>query len=74
MWTVARCLAAHGTPERALVEAEFRAPVLLPGTVTYGAESGRFELRSGGMEVPPLERSRKWGNVHLAGEVYPLAS
>lgn len=45
MWTAARCLAAHGTPERARVEAEFRAPVLLPGTVTYAADGGRFELR-----------------------------
>ncbi|MFF7164562.1 MaoC family dehydratase [Streptomyces sp. NPDC008086] len=62
MWTVARCLAAHGTPERALVEAQFRAPVLLPGTVTYAAEGGRFELRGAK------------GRVHLAGEVYPLAS
>ncbi|WP_031478054.1 MaoC family dehydratase [Streptomyces bicolor] len=62
MWTVARCLAAHGTPEKVLVRAEFRAPVLLPGTVTYAAEGGRFELRGGE------------GRVHLAGEVYPLTS
>lgn len=59
MWTVARCLAAHGTPQAALVRAEFRAPVLLPGTVTYAAEGERFELRGG-------ER------VHLAGSVYSL--
>lgn len=45
MWTVARCLAAHGAPEQARMEAEFRAPVLLPGTVTYAADGGRFELR-----------------------------
>lgn len=62
MWTVARCLAAHGVPERARVDAEFRAPVLLPGTVTYAAEGGRFALRGGE------------GRLHLAGEVYPLAS
>lgn len=61
MWTVARCLAAHGVPERARVDARFRAPVLLPGTVTYAAEGGRFELRGG-------------DRVHLAGEVYPLTS
>ncbi|WP_345015496.1 MaoC family dehydratase [Streptomyces shaanxiensis] len=61
MWTVARCLAAHGVPDRARVDAEFRAPVLLPGTVTYAAEGGRFELRGGG------------DRVHLAGEVRPLA-
>ncbi|MFJ9540592.1 MaoC/PaaZ C-terminal domain-containing protein [Streptomyces sp. NPDC101225] len=47
MWTAARCLAAHGAPERTRVEAEFRAPVLLPGTVTYAAQGGRFELRGG---------------------------
>ncbi|MFJ8634700.1 MaoC family dehydratase [Streptomyces sp. NPDC093568] len=62
MWTVARCLAAHGVPERARVTAEFRAPVLLPGTVTYAAEGGRFELR--GAE----------DRLHVAGEVYPLSS
>lgn len=59
MWTVARCLAAHGTPDAVLVRAEFRAPVLLPGTVTYAARDGRFELRGG-------ER------VHLTGDVYAL--
>lgn len=48
MWTVARCLAAHGTPEAVRVRAEFRAPVQLPGTVTYAADAGRFELRGGG--------------------------
>ncbi|KUN26715.1 dehydratase [Streptomyces antibioticus] len=47
MWTVARCLAAHGTPQVGVVRAEFRAPVLLPGTVTYGSEGDRFELRGG---------------------------
>ncbi|MDW4910263.1 MaoC/PaaZ C-terminal domain-containing protein [Streptomyces sp. ADMS] len=57
MWTAARCLAAHGTPESALVRTEFRAPVLLPGTVEYGADGfGNFELRGG-------------GRVHLRGEV-----
>lgn len=57
MWTVARCLAAHGAPESALVRGEFRAPVLLPGAVGYGADGfGSFELRGG-------------GRVHLLGEV-----
>jgi acyl dehydratase len=60
MWTVARCLAAHGTPDAAEVRADFRAPVLLPGTVTYAAEGGRFELRGDG------------GRVHLTGEVRPV--
>ncbi|MBK3578190.1 hypothetical protein JHN63_31180 [Streptomyces sp. MBT65] len=61
MWTVARCLAAHGTPESAYVRAEFRAPVLLPGVVEYAAEGDRFQLRSG-------ER------VHVDGVVRPLTS
>ncbi|WP_095046764.1 MaoC family dehydratase [Streptomyces sp. WM6386] len=60
MWTVARCLAAHGVPQAALVRAEFRAPVLLPGAVTYAAQGERFELRGGG------------GRLHVSGSVYPL--
>ncbi|CAM5427861.1 MaoC-like domain-containing protein OS=Streptomyces tendae OX=1932 GN=GUR47_18145 PE=3 SV=1 [Streptomyces tendae] len=64
MWTVARCLAEHGTPDAAVVRARFRAPVLLPGTVTYGAEDGRFELRGA-----------RDGRLHLSGEAgpYPAA-
>ncbi|MDQ0750439.1 acyl dehydratase [Streptomyces africanus] len=58
MWTVARCLAAHGTPESCRVRADFRAPVLLPGTVTYGAQDGRFELRG------------REDRIHLSGDVY----
>ncbi|WP_409470363.1 MaoC family dehydratase [Streptomyces sp. HC307] len=61
MWTVARCLAAHGTPEAVLVRAQFRAPVLLPGTVEYAADGGRFELRSGERRC-------------VTGEVLPLTS
>ncbi|MDF9814910.1 MaoC/PaaZ C-terminal domain-containing protein [Streptomyces sp. SPB162] len=65
MWTVARC-AAEAVPaaaEHVTLHAGFRAPVLLPGTVTYAAcgtaEAGaRFELRSG-------------DRVHLTGEVVP---
>ncbi|MFI2436835.1 MaoC family dehydratase [Streptomyces sp. NPDC018693] len=61
MWTVARCLAAHGTPPAAHVRAEFRAPVLLPGTVVYAADgSGRFELRG------------KAGRAHVRGRVSHL--
>ncbi|MFG1668166.1 MaoC family dehydratase [Streptomyces sp. Y7] len=62
MWTVARCLAAHGTADAVRARADFRAPVLLPATVTYAAEGGRFELRGGD------------DRVHVRGEVYPLAS
>jgi acyl dehydratase len=60
MWTVARCLAEHGTPDAAVVRAGFRAPVLLPGTVTYGARDGRFELRGGAGR-----------RLHLTGTVEP---
>ncbi|CAL9531792.1 hypothetical protein SUDANB108_04083 [Streptomyces sp. enrichment culture] len=59
MWTAARCLAAHGTPDSCHVRADFRAPVLLPGTVTYAAEDTRFELRGGD------------DRVHVSGEVLP---
>ncbi|MEV0242999.1 MaoC/PaaZ C-terminal domain-containing protein [Streptomyces sp. NPDC050674] len=59
MWTVARCLAAHGVTERCHLRAEFRAPVLLPGTVTYAARDGRFELRGGA------------DRIHVTGDVYP---
>ncbi|MEU9432445.1 MaoC/PaaZ C-terminal domain-containing protein [Streptomyces sp. NPDC048252] len=62
MWTVARCLAAHGTPQAVRVRAEFRAPVLLPGTVTFAADGERFELRGTG------ESER----VHVSGRVDPL--
>jgi acyl dehydratase len=59
MWTVARCLAAHGTPEPALVRARFRAPVLLPATVRHAAaDDGRFALHGD-------------GRTHLEGSVRP---
>ncbi|MFE2425706.1 MaoC/PaaZ C-terminal domain-containing protein [Streptomyces sp. NPDC059373] len=47
MWTFARCVAAAAPPTDRPVtaRAEFRAPVLLPATVTYAAEGGAFELR-----------------------------
>ncbi|MET8416144.1 MaoC family dehydratase [Streptomyces sp. NPDC005134] len=57
MWTVARCLAESAEPGRiSYVRADFRAPVLLPSTVTYAADSAgtAFQLRSG-------------GRVHLTG-------
>ncbi|MER5179755.1 MaoC/PaaZ C-terminal domain-containing protein [Streptomyces sp. NPDC002896] len=63
MWTVARCLAQHGVPQAARVRAEFRAPVLLPGTVTYAAEGAAFELRGHGTGED---------RIHVTGEVLPL--
>ncbi|MFC9245992.1 MaoC family dehydratase [Streptomyces sp. NPDC057136] len=60
MWTVARCLAETGEPGRVRhVRADFRAPVLLPSTVTYASDTTRtgnaFELRD------------VTGRVHLTG-------
>ncbi|MEU6955044.1 MaoC/PaaZ C-terminal domain-containing protein [Streptomyces sp. NPDC045714] len=60
MWTVARCLAEAGDPAGIRsVRAEFKAPVLLPATVTYAADAAgnAFELRG-----PD-------GRVHLVGSV-----
>ncbi|MFJ1811750.1 MULTISPECIES: MaoC family dehydratase [unclassified Streptomyces] len=62
MWTVARCLAAHGSPPAVRVRAEFRAPVLLPGTVAFASDGARFELRGPG----------EAGRVHVSGRVDPL--
>ncbi|WP_405937356.1 MaoC/PaaZ C-terminal domain-containing protein [Streptomyces sp. NBC_00726] len=48
MWTVARCLAeTPGPATLRTVRADFRAPVLLPGTVTYASDGTTFELRGG---------------------------
>jgi len=61
MWTVARCLAEadRQAGELRTVRAEFRAPVLLPATVTYAADpaGNAFALRSAS------------GRVHLTGTV-----
>ncbi|MFE6982887.1 MaoC family dehydratase [Streptomyces griseus] len=60
MWTVARCLAEAGeAAELRSVRAEFKAPVLLPATVTYAADpaGNAFALRGAG------------GRVHLVGAV-----
>ncbi|MEU5715355.1 MaoC/PaaZ C-terminal domain-containing protein [Streptomyces sp. NPDC020403] len=59
MWTVARCLAeaeASGPGRIRTVRADFRAPVLLPATVTYAATGPAFEVRGS-------------GRVHLTGRV-----
>ncbi|MEV0324627.1 MaoC family dehydratase [Streptomyces sp. NPDC050658] len=61
MWTVARCLAEQeADAEGALhVHAEFKAPVMLPGTVTYAAtpDGEAFQLRGAK------------GELHLTGSV-----
>ncbi|MEU6662363.1 MaoC/PaaZ C-terminal domain-containing protein [Streptomyces sp. NPDC046821] len=60
MWTVARCLAEHGGAHGEVqVSAQFRAPVLLPATVTYASQGAAFELRS--------DRTHVTGEVLRAG-------
>ncbi len=60
MWTVARCLAEAGDgAEIRSVRAEFRAPVLLPATVTYAADAAGVSSALRGAK----ER------VHLVGTV-----
>ncbi|MFD7303325.1 MaoC family dehydratase [Streptomyces pharetrae] len=61
MWSVARCLAAHGTPDAVRVRARFLAPVPLPGTVEFAAHGGRFALRGA-------------GRTHLTGTVDALGA
>ncbi|MFJ8863367.1 MaoC family dehydratase [Streptomyces sp. NPDC102451] len=63
MWTVARCLAEAGSgaatdgPGRIRsVRADFKAPVLLPSTVTYAADGAAFQVRGG-------------SRVHLTGSM-----
>ncbi|MEV6386271.1 MaoC/PaaZ C-terminal domain-containing protein [Streptomyces sp. NPDC051773] len=83
MWTVARCLAEHGAPPATLVRAEFRAPVPLPGAVTYLADGrawGGFELRGSGAAGPADAAGSGGsggsggGRVHVRGQVYPLVA
>ncbi|MWA12795.1 MaoC family dehydratase [Streptomyces sp. BA2] len=57
MWTAARCLAEHETQQTAHVRVDFKAPVLLPGTVTYAADGPHFELRG------------TTGKIHLSGAI-----
>ncbi|MYW68138.1 hypothetical protein GTY65_29290 [Streptomyces sp. SID8379] len=61
MWTVARCLAEYGAHGPVHVQARFKAPVLLPGSVVYAARGPAFELRAAEGE-----------RVHVTGEVTPL--
>ncbi|KAF4410941.1 hypothetical protein GCU69_01210 [Streptomyces lycii] len=61
MWTFARCVAETGasSARNVTVRAEFRAPVLLPATVSYGRLGTDFELRGG----------RDGSRTHLRGRV-----
>ncbi|MET8684293.1 MaoC/PaaZ C-terminal domain-containing protein [Streptomyces sp. NPDC004732] len=60
MWTAARCLAEQGTPTHARVE--FRAPVLLPSTVTYSSAP-----QSGNNRPTTFELHSAQGRLHLTG-------
>jgi hypothetical protein len=44
MWTKAHCLAALRLPDAFAADVRFRRPVLLPSTVTFGADGGRFAV------------------------------
>jgi acyl dehydratase len=61
MWTVARCLAEQGPQDAVRLRADFKAPVLLPGTVTYAADGPAFELRD-----------TDSGRLHLTGGIQPI--
>jgi hypothetical protein len=62
MWTKARCLAAlEPLPDACTVDVQFRKPILLPGTVTFGTRDGAFAVRSA--KDPDL--------IHLEGTVTP---
>ncbi|MFD7922911.1 MaoC/PaaZ C-terminal domain-containing protein [Streptomyces sp. NPDC059740] len=65
MWTVARCAAAAVPADSGAVRlsAAFRAPVLLPGTVVYAADGGRFTVTG-----PPRDAAEP-PRVHLTGSV-----
>jgi acyl dehydratase len=69
MWTKARCLAALESrlPDAFAVEARFRRPIVLPGTVEFGsaADDGAIEF---------AVRDAKKGTPHLDGRVEPLES
>jgi MaoC like domain len=63
MWTKARCLAAlqPTLPDAYAVDVQFKKPILLPGTVTFGARDGAFAVRAA--KEPDL--------IHLEGTVTP---
>jgi acyl dehydratase len=66
MWTLARCLAAleNRLPDSVTVDAAFKRPVFLPGTVAFGQDAAddgiAFALTSSGS-----------GSAHLVGRTHP---
>lgn len=69
LWTKARAVAALEAqlPDAFGVEVEFRKPVLLPTTVTFGSTTGKDDVTSFA-----VKDARK-GAAHLVGTVTPLA-
>jgi len=67
MWTKARSLAAlqNRLPDAYTVDVEFKKPVLLPATVTFGATT------EGGVTTFGVRDARK-GVPHLVGRVTPV--
>jgi len=59
MWTLARCLAALDArlPDAFTAEAQFKTPILLPGTVAFGFgfEGDRFTVRDPESGAPHLD-------------------
>ncbi|MFC6153163.1 MaoC/PaaZ C-terminal domain-containing protein [Nocardioides yefusunii] len=67
MWTKARCMAAieNRIPDAVKVSVAFKTPVFLPGTVAFGLEGERIDLRFG-------LTSPKDGAPHLVGRATAL--
>lgn len=70
LWTKARALAALEArlPDAFTVDVEFRKPVLLPTTVTFGARAGADGVVRFGV------RDARKGSAHLVGTVTPLGA
>lgn len=67
MWTKAHCLAAlhNKLPDAYRVDVEFKRPILLPGTVIFGADTAGDEIVFG----VTSSKSAKKSSTHLVGRV-----
>ncbi|MCS0639418.1 MaoC/PaaZ C-terminal domain-containing protein [Streptomyces sp. LP05-1] len=81
MWTFARCLAERDLPRGVRVRAEFRAPVMLPATVTYVTEdapagatgdAGGDGDGTGALGLGAFGLRGDRDRLHLTGRVSPL--
>jgi acyl dehydratase len=73
MWSLARCLAAveNRLPDAVTVEASFKKPVFLPGTVAFGQD--RLHDGSGGQdEIAFALTSPETGAPHVVGRARPF--